>query len=441
MASDYIRGLFKSKVAIGCNFAMIGDSINDQYQSWSVVGTMAKLFQYPCLGASSGLIASTGSGWPTYNGEPNGAVFTTRRIRRPGDPFADGSDGHNLRRTYEFSTGLLGVNLALYANPVPQLYFGTYENAAAGGAWEAAWDSGYNMQATVVARSTTSPNSPADWSIQTHNRSGALTFDEPFNLRQSPAVRYFQSSVFARGTGGVSPVAFYVDAGTEDESTMQAQLLSLGLRCTNKTSGVFWSYIGNGSWTTKCHSSSTGELVTADSPSYQARYSDEALVAEIKAFGLNCFGIWLGQNSAADEWDGASIKQYKTNILAVIARYRAACATAGVSSPVFVLFSSYDASDTNAKWVQMAQALLEVAQANDDCEYVDIRGYVQDTLGNTTARLATYPGDPVHPDNSSFRTYIVNRAYTVLNGVPNASSASSASRNSRATRWFSREIR
>lgn len=390
---DVISGLFKNRVTSpGAYALMCSDSTSQWTQQWSIMGTLcvrATAAGIVCLGGASGMISSTGAGWPVQSGEWAGTNVTSEQ-KRPGELVtADGSSGNSIRNTrYANFTGD-------YAN------FGTPTTISVRTVGSTVWSQSVNTRIPIVARTTTSPRGPASWRIQAFNRANVQTGgDVTINLNQAAAIRVFSGPTIAMGTGATD-VNGKFSAWNENESGWQAQLLSWGVQVVGGTTGIYYGYCGHGSWTSKNHASATGQSITADPPTYTGAYSHDAMVAEILAHRWDTFMYHAGTNASED-----GVGVYQAEVEAWRTRWKAASDAARVTDPtiktaIFMLLSPYATTGTTSYWDALRLGLKNVALAHlADTEYIDLCQYVYDTYGTYAAYQANLLRDGVHPKST-----------------------------------------
>lgn len=392
------RGLFKAKLATGnARMLVIGDSIHNPYVDNRVVEAICKRWPVNKLfGAMSGFVANGDTGWPISNYPATGTNITQElgpagSGLRPGDAFTDGTTGHNLLRT------------------IPHRYTGNYVSQGTVGqglvypsnAYNVDWDSGENLKITLLLRtSTLAPTNHRIWGRARGSGSQSDVGNTVFNPSLSaPSYQSF-THTFARGTGSTYTTYTQLRSFTETELNgwhVDYLAMSVELATPPASGGLFMGYAGEGGYSTKSHLA-VGEVINVGGfGAYTTYYSDAALDAHLSLFQFNVFYLYLGQNPAADEGSGGTIGNYKNNILAIIARYKDACARVGISNPTFILVSLYPTNTDNTRSINIAAALREIALADATVEFIDLRRYVVDTYGNYSVWQATFCPDLYHP--------------------------------------------
>lgn len=419
---NVIRGLLKSGLAAGpLRCLVIGDSIEHPF-SLSSAGVQAtyhkvlaaRVQRWPTnfWGCNTPILGQGDTGWPvsfsgwTGNANLSARVGPNSSYVRPGDTFSDSSTGHNLCGT---NPGAVAGDIGNFGAMSNGTLFNTntYQND---------WESGKTLKATIIYRGSAS--SPAQWRLTSWTRDGsaqAETTQTQIPLTTNVGSIANLTSSWSRLTGSVYTKLCYVQSWNETETAGPVNMLSVAVEDSAPSSGMFWGYAGEGGYTTKTHLAAGESINPGGFGAFTAYYSDAALAANLAALPYRVFLIRLGQNSASDEWNGTSIGSYQANVLAIIARYRAACVTAGIANPIFILSSMYDADTDNTRYVLMSSALQAIALANPDCEFVDVRSEVQRQLGAYSSWQATYLADGIHP-LGTMANLIVDYEWTALNG-------------------------
>jgi lysophospholipase L1-like esterase len=410
------RGLLKGKLSSGSvGLMFVGDSIFNIYVVGRVGQACAQRWA-PMCGAGAGMLSQGDSGWlisnfpPANNATVQQVVGPSSSGLRPGDAFLDGSTGHNLLRTVPIEF------LAEYPN------FGTtysgnfYQNNCP----NPGWDSGQNLLVRLIYRANT--QAPTDHRIVGRARGSPGQVDAgntQFNAQLNPTQILQQTMLFARGTG--TNGSGYAQGRTWNSTELAGWrndylCMSVELE-TRPTGSIFWFYAGEGGYTTLSHTTAGETLNIGGFGPYLTYYSDDALAKHIQFLNLNTFVIYLGQNQASNENPGGGTPgAYKANIQSIIARYKAACVTAGVSNPSFVLVSNYPTTSDNTRTTNIATALREIALSDSTCEYVDLRQYVVDTYGNWSTWGTTGPvftPDGIHP-SATFSNIIADYIWASL---------------------------
>jgi hypothetical protein len=403
MATHVNRGHFKRLKSGKVNACFVGNSIFQINQGWNVALSYVSRFPLACRGGTTNLINSVGAEWPITAGLSGMASIAAVR---PGENPGDGTSKFNLSSTNVGSgdaTGVFGSPIQATARPL--------------GPNESDWDASQNMEVLMIAETSASltgyyTNSSAAWNIQGVSRSNVGLGGIFINMQQAKAIRSFSSAVFNRGTGATVAVG-RINAWDQTETGV-FKPACFGVRCTNKTSGIFWGHMkGHGSWSTVHHQNETGATISSDGTPYTAAYSDEALIEDFRTFQWNYIFVPLGANETTTVGFGDRLKT-------IIARYKAAAVAAGVAIPYFCLLTQYDAiSDGDAAfWAEIRAQTIAVAVADPYVECVDFGGWQRDIYGNYSAWSASQLVDTIHPAtaNSTLRDNHADLSWFILNG-------------------------
>jgi hypothetical protein len=163
----------------------------------------------------------------------------------------------------------------------------------------------------------------------------------------------------------------------------------------------FWP-VAIGGWNSTDHMPSTVGATANPDSKYDLAASAEWLS---KCVAPDCdrvfFRIQIGQNAIASgdfaEGSGTDLGNYKSNVEAIIAYWRAICAAAG-KTPYFYLVSTQNTIVGGARMQAMAVALREIALAASDVGFFDLRGAVIDAelTDEDQIMLASISADSVH---------------------------------------------
>lgn len=407
---DVNRRLLKSKLNNGSvGMMFVGDSITNPYVSGRISQSIIKRWPVPTCGAMAGFLAQGDSGWPLSNfPPPTGATVAqitgpSGQGLRPGDPFLDGSTGHNLLRTVPWRF------LAEYTN------FGvTFQTQFyPANAFNVDWDSGQNMINRLIFRANA--NAPAQHRINGRVRGTAVeNGNTQFNQQTNPGTLRSVSVSFARGTGANTSIGMGQTWNETELLDWRNDYVAFSTElATRPTGSIFWAYAGEGGYTSLTHTAA-GQTINLGDGAYTAFYSDAALDIHLQTFNINTFFLYLGQNIASNETGGAGgIGSYRANVEAIIARYKAACARVGILNPTFILVSLYPTSDDNSRSIAIANALRQIAIADTSCEFIDLRKFVVDTYGNYSTWQASFAPDTIHP-NATFSNIIADYIWSRL---------------------------
>lgn len=205
-------------------------------------------------------------------------------------------------------------------------------------------------------------------------------------------------------TGTSATGAILTTTNANETAINQTEFYILGTRIFRNdiSTGLQIGYAGGGGFTTLSHSR-YGDVLTLDGVSTNTSYSDEALRKWMEYNDLNTFIIWLGQNSAGDEWNGALTRNYTQNINHILRRYSEEYTEAAYSNdtPYFVLVSTYDTSSDNVRHVAQEADLVNITVNNTiagiQVGMIKLRNYINDTNGTYTNWNNTYTSDGIHP--------------------------------------------
>jgi len=270
--------------------------------------------------------------------------------------------------------------------------------------WSNDWTNMTNLTTRFIYLSSPA-SSPYEVRIRNHWRNGTLApAVEPLTLLNStPFGIYYLENNFTNSDGS-SPTYMTLTIGTRNESLDDSEFYPLATRIFRNDidTGLQIGYSGGGGYTTKSHTRE-GEFLTIDSERINTSYSQEALERWVDINDLNTFLIWLGQNSAGDEWNGALARNYSQNVRNIITRYTDAYynVTESSSQPYFILVSTYDTNVDNSKHVALEQALTNLSVndtiTNAQIGFINLRKFVNDTNGSWMEWNSSYTGDGIHP--------------------------------------------
>lgn len=407
-ASPYTVGMMNTSTAMYSGYAnvmIIGDSLNSNAASPRVMmGYMQKWRPLAWRGITTqGINSVQDQGTAVFN-EPSAAQANISTIR-PGQLYYDGTNGHVpfITKFYKFnSTGdfpNFGTMITM------QLWYENYS------AWSNDWSNNTNLTARVMYLSD--PNfTEVAFNGQLRNGSQVGSTHRQGN----EAVRgIYWEDVSVPASTGTSSIMGWFQSWNQNESVANFSTFApVATRIYNPslTTGLELSYVGYGGFTTRTHYS--GEALTnIDGFNFTGNYTDASITQFINATQANIYLIWLGQNSAFDEWDGVSIRNYSSNIIGVMDRYtrvhHQANITAGKTQ--FILVSTYDTSEDNTKFVQIENALENITRnqlntnmvtaniaANATIALIKLRQFVNDSNGSYANWGSVYTGDTVHPN-------------------------------------------
>jgi len=393
---DVNRKLLKSKLATGSvGLMFVGDSITNPYTPGRICHGIIKRWPVLTCGAMAGFLANGDGGWPLSNFPPGNSTSLAQingpigAGLRPGDAFLDSSTGHNLTRTTPWR--FLGVDYPNFGVTFQTQFYPNNAN-------NPDWDSGQSMINRLIFRANA--NAPAQHRINGRVRAtGVENGNTQFNQQTNPGTLRTVSVAFNRGTGSNQSIGMGQTWNETELLNWRNDYLAFSTELATKpANSIFWATAGEGGYTSLTHTTAGETINPGGLGSFLAYYSDAALDIHIQTFSINTFFIYLGQNGASNEFGGAEgIGSYKANVEAVIARYKASCARVGVLNPTFILVSLYPTEDDNTRTIAIAKALREIALADTSCEFIDLRKYVVDTLGNWSAWQGTYLQDGIHP--------------------------------------------
>jgi hypothetical protein len=289
-------------------------------------------------------------------------------------------------------------------------------------AYNSLWDRGRSGEVIVVARTAAVAANPDQWRIEGVDSNNAIVSvlgpnpPNSLDLDQAKAERIFRCPAFAVGTNPTFNTRGFLSTWSETETGAIITISSIAFKLTDAPVGLFHGYAGHGSWGIRNHSSSAGVSIITDPPTYTGRYDDDALAASYEAHRWGIVLVWIGANDAA-----LSKAQFKTELNLLLARHRSVAATKSIT-PIFVLVSQYDLSNANTLQVEKAEAMQEVATANSDVEFVDVRAAVNGAYG-TYSEFSSLLQDGVHPSNATsgpganFRQFMAERIWNELMSV------------------------
>lgn len=407
VATHVIRGNVARLLRGQWRWLIAGNSIHSPSNTYNVTQALFKNAPTAVLGGVVGFVP--GTGMPTSGLIATGAGMTISTAR-PGEDLSSGSNGANLRIT-QVATG----NANAFA-PLPRIL--SNDAASPSGIWnenkqiKATWFLESNAGGTGYWISNTDA-----WTHFQANRISSAS-GHPYsafiinpNLLASPNQLIIRETPFYANQSGANTLLGYLQSNNSTE-TGTLKPLACAME-TNDAVGVFGGFAGHGSWPLEAHASETGALITADAPSYQARYTDAALIAEMQALRYNCIILCPGAN----ETDFAIIE---TQILRVIERYRRCALAAGLPAPCFLLVTQYDAlADDTTTWDLARNACIKIARSRPDTECVDFGGWQRDTYGLWSSWRVAQLSDLIHPAtaNSTLRTNWANLIYSQVNQI------------------------
>lgn len=357
-------------------------------------------------------------------------TWASKLLVMPGQPFFSGTSGWNMNMVsdYRFFSDFPGggTMYRMYLTPA---------------SFSEPWMQGvpFTLRFFYLAH----PNH-TDVSFQVEMLNGSKTGYHSVSLKGPEGIAWKSMSLPPSSGEGVAGIYVQGTPFVNESLSSNQYFRPLGLRIyrSDISTGLQLGEIGNGGYTTRSHTTQ-GEMRQIGSVMVNTSYSDEALRAWIAGNELNTFIIWLGQNSAYDEWDGLTIRNYSSNIRMILQRYTSIYSQArpGAEAPYFILVSTYS-TDTNAtRHLQIAQALENITRAqssifgleNATIGFVDLRQKVEDLHGSWEMWNSTYLEDGIHPNQAgsiAFASYVweeITRAVTPLTGISGSFSFSAQS--------------
>jgi lysophospholipase L1-like esterase len=388
------------------NIAAVGDSLWFPFNTNRLLAACVKILPIPFRGIAIPPIApgATGIGVRCTAAFVAGGVLEIAPPLgtanwRPGEALPSGDVGFNttLARVVRFTGD--------YTNFGSPLQFQT-ENAERYDQTDA------NLDVVVGGLFKTSARHVAQWRLRGFGRGSgvtALASTTIANVQGAGPLVYQQTATFSRGSGSSERIIDLQSWNETEGGSLEYCLpMKIDFRYPSKSTGAFWTYFGSGGFTTQSHLDSGESLNLDGAGSFLVRYSDNAVVAEAQAYGLDTFVIQLGQNNSSNEWNGTTIGSYAQNMTGVINRLVAASLAAG-RDPLVLLVSTYDTASGAAskRFSDMEEALSSLAEGR--VGLIKLRKKVFDTLGDYSAWQAVQLADGVHPSatgSTTFGTYI-----------------------------------
>lgn len=406
--ATFNRGLLKSMLAAGpVNLLTGADSIMQPFNTaYSIAEELNMRWPIACLGSRQGIVNAGQTNWPTFTTQWAGGTSGTARLIRPGDVSTDSDSGANVMTTNFCEAG---VDMSNFGSPI-QI------NVQPAGTNIPNWDTNRNVEIILTGRTDPVAANPDLWRIEYLDRAGTLINQlSPVDFDQPRADRFWKTPVFAAGSGA-SNTRGRLSTWNETETGALIKTCTAGVRVVGASSGIFWGYTGQGSSGIRNWSTQAGAVITADPPTYTCRVDDSALINDFAAYGWDYMLLLIGANDAA-----LNKADFKAELMLKIARYRACRAAAGLLGTLrFGLMSQYDLNDANTLQVEKAEAMEEIAKADGNVEFFDVRLHVFNTLGiNSNWRAAQTP-DGVHPTGALLRQTIADGLWAMINGPVHA---------------------
>lgn len=416
------------------NVLVVGDSINSQTSSPTMfMGYMMSWRPNNWRGMMIQPIAGASQGTVVFN-TPSTSVANVSVVR-PGQRFFHNDSSMD---SYDFSWSY-GVNvnrIAAYHFYTDFTIFGTaiqtfVQNFST---WSDDWTNNTNLTARMIYLSD--PNFTRA-SMKATLRNGTSTSGE-FNVQfnNTPTRSIYWKDILVNASTGSSSVGGWLQAGNANESSPNFSFYyPMGSRLfrTDIQTGLQMGFVGEGGFTTRSHW--IGENKTIDGFNFISNYTDAALRDWINASDSNIFMIWLGQNSADNEWDGNTVRNYSNNVMEIMKRYtRLYQQVNSTGTPYFILVSPYDSGTTNTRYTQMETALLNLSRQYPTITgvggiaqvgFLNLRNKVNITNGSWEQWNNTYTQDGIHTSAigaATFARYLweeVNNSYYNYNVYTN----------------------
>ncbi len=404
------------------NMVLVGDSI--------VANIATPRIQYGIIRQWTpdrwrGVITTTSTGVTDQGTQTQNVPAGTSFSSNPGDVLADGSIGwnpvpvntYNITPDQAFGTTFLGQTVAASSYHVWRNVTGVDD-----------WTAGANLTARFIYLSNlSSPRILLVFKLRNNTNLGGITAD----LNNSVKNIYWYDANATNNLTGTTVTGIFPTSSNNGNfnETLFPIYQPFGTRIFRRdiTTGLQVGTLATGGFTTHNHTNSSTPA-----------YSDQGLQRWMLANELNTFFIWLGQNSAPDEWNGNNIGNYQTNIENIIRRYiqsynnvSANYSVGASEKPFFVLVSTYDTANNNTKFVQQEQALYNISRHYNNISgianlaevaYLGLRDKLNVTNGSFVTWNITYLVDGTHPSyNGSNYTALlmwqeVQKALSTPNG-------------------------
>jgi lysophospholipase L1-like esterase len=350
-------------------------------------------------------------GGAVYNEPTSSANYT---IMQPGQIYSDGTSGYNLQgaRYYNFTAdlGTGGTMMRILINTV------SFANQS--------WFNNTAFRSRFFWASSAANNMSVDVRIGKEQLDGnVVSGSSIYSTNQTPMGIYWNDQNISPSNGALY-IGNYLQSTAQNENNTIWKPLAANIRRIDiNNTGLLFGQIGSGGFTTRSHARG-GEVLNISSYPINTNtsYRDDALQQWISGNNLNIFIIWLGQNSAYDEWDGSSIRNYTSNVVSIVDRYTTVWYQAKANStemtnftkPYFILLSTYDTSSSNSRFTLMSAALRNITLtqsrypnigANASVAFLDLEQKVYDLNGSYTLWQGSYLSDGVHPSSSGARAF------------------------------------
>lgn len=274
----------------------------------------------------------------------------------------------------------LGVNYATNATIIrPALIKATFDLAKRGNWLEAGDLTGRwvyfrtgaepNLLNVTYRRETSASQQFTGIDLSTNGSAGTTFIDR--NFPASDGAHASNTDMFWQGS-------------TNDESGTTINLIGTRWWRTDITNGLQISSIARGGWGVQTHLDPGADA--------NGKYTDVELENYMTIAGNpNIFMIQIGQNDAA-----LSKAQFKTHLLAVIARYKARASAVGTVDPLFLLVSTWDTASDNTRFIEYAEAMAEISTSDPSVDFNNLRRRVENKHGAWATWQATLTDGGVH---------------------------------------------
>lgn len=403
-ANHIVRGRVRALLAGQINFGVLSYSTFMPANNYNIYQAFQKRVPIQCRGVAVGCgSSSTLAAVASVSGGT---------LVRPGESPGDSDTGYNtsrtLVRTGDFAGGGTAAILEL--------------NRA--NLWDSNWDYGLQVEPVFTYRSTPASGSQVnhnDWRLRGFTGSAtaiASNDDVINNIDAAAACRVRVGSAYSRVAVPNTNLCYVQSWFSTEQGYFKP--IALGLRATTaaRPNGIFYApMMGEGGLGTPHYFDETGVLVSPGSPNYTARMTNEAINGYYAAWKVNVLLVALGLNES-----GGINADWYARFVAIIARHRAAAATAGIDLTVSIC-SQADYADDTSNANLLRTYMRGYAAANEFAEYFDHCGYQRDVSGPYPVWKFGGSGtvlmqDAFHPlaSPSTFRDNYADGWYATMSG-------------------------
>lgn len=273
------------------------------------------------------------------------------------------------------------------------------------GDWVSDFSNNHNLSTRLIYVS--SPNATG---ISAYIRDRASVFTETINiglLNDTPQGIYWKELNISNSTGSACCVEAGFDDGGEVQNTTGKNAwnpLGTMIYRNDISNGLIIGTVSSGGWNAQDHAGVNETKF----------YNNASITQFLNATKMNIFVIWLGTNSAPDEWNGANTGQFQNHIRKIIDRYtiayyQAHIGEANIPKPQFMLVPTWDTSNGDAARLAEERDLVNITltqssnanyASNVTIGLVNLRLFINDTNGSWLNWQGAYLGDGIHENTN-----------------------------------------